>query len=214
MAGFKKTRNRIFTIAFSLASIASPVFAQNHATTADNSPGAEQTTPADVITKRVNRQHLRVNHALKAGLITDEQAQKLRASIDEIALDAADKRQKNNGEIKPEDLTQIENSLNQSSEEIRSAAEAGHARIQSGQVLGPKWTPGLDGAQNPKRLLQEMKKENQRELRQERQNTEQKIEQQQLEYEREMTNRLSDQREDVLKQKEELKEIRKDAGAD
>lgn len=174
----------------------------------------QQDGDKDVLAGRIKRQHYRINHAFKSGFITDDQAKELAGAVDQIAAEVEQLRQANGGQLKPEQFKQIENSLNQSSDQIKTAAESGNAEVQSGKVLGPTWTKGPDGAQNPKKLKNQMKAENRRELRQERQNTEQKIEQQQLQYEREMVDTLGDQKQDILKQKEELKDVRKESGAD
>ncbi len=168
----------------------------------------------DPVDGRVQRQHWRISHALKVGLITQDQATDLKRNVDDIAAQVQQLRQQNGGKLKPEDLTQIENSLNQSSDQIRTVAESGHAEVQSGKVLGATWSKGPDGAQNPKELLKQMKKENNRELRQERQSNEQKIEQQQLQYEREMVEHLGEQKQNILQQKDQLKDVRKESGAD
>lgn len=164
--------------------------------------------------ERVQRQHWRIKHALKTGLITDDQANQLTRGVDTIAAQIQQMRKSGGGTLKPEDLKQIENSLNQSSDQIRTVAESGNASVQSGKVLGPTWSKGKDGAQNPKNLLNQMKQENRRELRQEKQANEQKLEEQQLKYEREMVENLGEQKQDILKQKDQLKDVRKESGAD
>lgn len=199
-------------LALTACALATPALAQAQQGGADIEHGNNGSQ--DDLEQRLRRQHLRVNHALKAGFINDEQAKKLRDAIDDVASDMQDLKQKNGGTLKQEDFKQIQNSLNQTSEQIRSLAEAGHATVQSGKVLGPTWTKGPDGAQNPKKLLQQMKQENKRELRQERQANEQKLEQQQLEYEREMVENLSEQKQNIIKQKDDLKDVRKESGAD
>jgi hypothetical protein len=169
---------------------------------------------SDSVDGRVQRQHWRISHALKVGLITQDQSTDLKRNVDDIAAQVKQLRQQNGGTLKPEDLKQIENSLNQSSDQIRTVAESGHAEVQSGKVLGATWSKGPDGAQNPKELLKKMKQENNRELRQERQSSEQKLEQQQLQYEREMVEHLGEQKQNILQQKDELKDVRKESGAD
>jgi len=201
-----------FLIAMVACALATPGMAQN-----ESGGGAkvdQGAAGADNLDQRLKRQHFRINHALKSGLIKDDQAKNLRDAVDDVAGDLQELRQKNGGNLKPEDIKQIENSLNQTSEQIKSLAESGKKSVQSGNVLGATWTKGPDGAQNPKQLLQQMKQENKRELRQERQNTEQKIEQQQMQYEKEMVEQLGEQKQDIMKQKEDVKEIRKESGAD
>lgn len=166
------------------------------------------------VDQRIRRQRNRIKHALKMGTLTDEQAAKLTGVVNDIEGQVAQFRAQNNGTMKPEDFTQIDNSLNQSFQEINSVIRSGKHPVQSGDVIGPKWRQGLDGAQNADSLKREMRRENMRELRQERQNNAQKIEQQQLRYEREMIEKLGEQRENILKQKDNLKDVRKESGAD
>jgi hypothetical protein len=211
----RKTRIYLLVaMAMAMATLTMPSFAQNQNAGGGLENSASQAGANDVIGQRIHRQHLRINHALKSGLISEAQANNLRNAVNEIASEVQELRQKNGGVLKSEEIKQFENSLNQSSDQIRTVAEAGNATVQSGKVLGPTWTKGADGAQNPKSLLQQMKQENKRELRQERQNTEQKIEQQQLQYEREMIEHLGEQKQDILKGKEDLKDVRKESGAD
>ncbi len=80
--------------------------------------------------------------------------------------------------------------------------------------MGPNWTPGKDGGQNPTTLLKEMKQENKREQRQYRQTMEQNIEQQQLDYEKKTIEKLKDQRKGILGDETELKQERKESGSD
>lgn len=166
------------------------------------------------IDARLDRQRKRIKRALDQGRITAKQAKNLSSGVSEIEGKAKTLKSANGGSLKKEDIAQLENSLNQSNELILSTANAGKRSVQSGDVLGARWAKGADGAQNPKKLKQEMKRENRRELRQYRQANEQKIEQQQLDYEKEMVEKLGDQRKDVLKEKENLKDVRKDSGAD
>jgi hypothetical protein len=201
-----KTRNALL-VATAICAMATPCLAQEKG-------GAGTNSASDNVEQRVHRQNLRVNHALKSGLITEDQAKKLRDTITDIASDAQNLRQQNGGALKPEDLKKIENSLNQSSEQIKSVAESGSSTVESGKVLGATWTKGPDGAQNPKKLLNQMKQENKRELRQERQATEQKIEQQQQQYEKEMVEKLGEQKQEILKNKDDIRDIRKESGAD
>ena len=214
MADFTNRMRQALLIAIAIGTLAMPTLAQNKTVGDGNGNAANQAPASDVLAQRIHRQHWRINHALKSGLIKEDQAKSLRDAVDGIAADVQAARAKNGGTLKPEELKQFENSLNQSSEQIRTLAEAGDATVQSGKVLGPTWSKGQDGAQNPKNLLQQMKSENKRELRQERQATEQKIEQQQLQYEKEMVERLGEQKQDIIKGKEDLKDIRKESGAD
>lgn len=167
----------------------------------------------DALDSRITRQRHRIKAGLKEGSISQKQATDLLSTLDGIAGDIAASRSNNGGKLKPEQLKRFTNVLNQNSNQIDSFNAAGVSKPQGANALGPKWTSGPDGAQNPKTLLKRMKAEERRELRQERQATEQKIEQQQMDYEKEMTERLGEQRKSVLQSKKDLEEVRKDSGA-
>jgi hypothetical protein len=167
---------------------------------------------ADNLNTRIHRQMERINHGVKIGAINSDQANKLRASVQSLQNQVAAKRQPD-GSLKKEDLTQFENLFNQNSNMIHSLVGAGERKADGGNALGPNWTPGKDGAQNPASLLKEMKIENRRELRQERQAIEQKLEQQQLDYEHQMIPELANQRKSILHGKQQLKDIRKEQNA-
>lgn len=173
----------------------------------DGSGGA-----ADNLNTRIHRQLERINHGVKLGAINADQANKLRASVQSLQNQVAAKRQPD-GSLKKEDLIQFENLFNQNSNMIHSFVGAGERKADGGNVLGPAWTPGKDGAQNTNSLLKEMKVENRRELRQERQAIEQKIEQQQLDYEHQMIPELANQKKSILNGKQQLKDIRKEQNA-
>ncbi len=216
-----RLRNSLVALSLSTALISSAAacFAQNGdaqsgAPSSNSGPALGNPGGQDSIAQRIQRQRRRIKRALKMGSITDDQAQKLLKGVTEIEGQTQQLRAQNGGTLKPEDLKQIDNSLNQSWHEIISVAGAGKRPVQSGDVLGPKWKPGLDGAQKSDALIKEMRRENRRELRQERQSNAQKLEQQQLQYEKEMVDKLGAQREDILKQKDELKDVRKESGAD
>lgn len=194
---------------------ANPSFAQGQNTDA-GTPALDATDsgqPKDKLAERVHRQQMRIKRCLMQGSVSQEQADTLNRAVQEIAANIAATRAKNGGMLKTEEYKQMENSLNQSSNQIESYEKAGTGKVQSGDVIGPTWAPGLDGAQNPKKLKQEMVKENKRELRQERQANEQKIEGQQLQYEKDMVENLGEQRENLLKKMEQLKEVRQESGA-
>ncbi len=167
---------------------------------------------ADNLNARIHRQIERINHGVKTGAINSDQANKLRASVQSLQNQVAAKRQPD-GTLKKEDLIQFENLFNQNSSMIHSLVGAGERKADAGNALGPNWTPGKDGAQNPNSLLKGMKIENRRELRQERQAIEQKLEQQQLDYEHQMIPELANQRKSILNGKQQLKDIRKEQNA-
>ncbi|MGD9684476.1 MAG: hypothetical protein AB7W16_25210 [Candidatus Obscuribacterales bacterium] len=177
-------------------------------------PGAHKKPGKASVDARIARQKRRIETALKSGAISPEQSEDLKRSVLEIEGRVKALRTANDGKLKPEELTEIKNSLNQSSNMIKSVAESGTHKTQQGQVLGPSWKQGADGAQDPKKLMKGMKRENRRERRQEKQALEQKMEQQQLQYEKEMVESLSEQKEDILKEKQDLKDVRKESGAD
>lgn len=172
-----------------------------------------QKMESDNIDKRISHQKMRVESALGLGTITQDKAKQLNQSLDDLGRKTADLRRQNGGRLKPEDLLRTENVLNQNNQLIRSFEGAGQSQKEPGSAIGPSWSPGPDGAQNPENLLKKMKAQERRELRQEKQALEQKTEQQQLEYERSMIPKLGDQRKDILKQEREVKQIRSESGA-
>jgi len=167
---------------------------------------------SDNIAHRIHRQMERINNGVKSGAINADQANKLKATVESVKNQVAAKRQ-SDGTLKKEDLTEFENLLNQNSNMIHSIVGTGEKKIESGAAVGPAWTPGKDGAQDPQKLLKNMKVENRRELRQERQAIEQKIEQQQLDYEHKMIPELANQRRNIMQSKQQLKDIRKEQNA-
>lgn len=183
---------------------ASAAVAQDHS--------ANSAHPADNLSARINRQMERINHGVKIGALNADQANKLKATVQSLQNQVAAKRQPD-GSLKKEDLTQFENLFNQNSNMIHSLVGAGERKADSGAAVGPAWTPGKDGAQNPEKLLKEMKIENRREVRQERQAIEQKIEQQQLDYEHRMIPELANQKKSIINGKQQLKDIRKEQNA-
>lgn len=166
----------------------------------------------DNLNARINRQMERIKHGVKTGALNADQANKLRATVQSLQNQVAAKRQAD-GSLKKEDLTQFENLFNQNSNMIHSMVGAGERKADSGAAVGPAWTPGKDGAQNSEKLLKEMKIENRREVRQERQAIEQKLEQQQLDYEHKMIPELANQRKAIMNGKQQLKDIRKEQNA-
>lgn len=174
--------------------------------------GSRLASAPDNIAERIHRQNARINHGIKLGAIKPDQASKLKAALTSLEQQISAKRRPD-GSLKREDLTQFENVLNQNSEMIRSLTGAGESVADGGHALGPNWTPGRDGAQNPAALEKEMKIENRREVRQERQAIEQKIEQQQLDYEHQMLPELADQKKSIMKGKQQTKQIRQEQGS-
>lgn len=194
-------------LSFGLFSFCAWLISYGSAVNAQNAAGA-----ADNINARCHRQMERIAHGVKSGAISAGQATKMRATVQSLQQQALAKRQPD-GSLKKEDLILFENQLNQNSNLIRSLTGAGESKADGGNVVGPAWTPGKDGAQNPAALMKEMKIENRRELRQERQAIEQKLEQQQLDYEHKMIPELSNQRKAILNSKQQLRDIRKEQNA-
>lgn len=173
---------------------------------------APATTPEETIARRLKRQRRIIDNRLQNGNLTEDQAQKLNQSVNEIETNFKELGG-DAGALKPEDAKRLINSLNQNANELRSTAVSGASTVQGENALGPQWSKGPDGAQNPRTLLKEMKAEHRREMRQERQSNEQKLEMQQQDYEREMVESLGEQREKILEKKEQLKEVRDESGA-
>jgi hypothetical protein len=155
----------------------------------------------------------RIKRGVDSGALSAQQATSLRDSLKALADQVASERQANGGQLKPEQLKHAENVLNESNSQIKSFVGAGTKKVDSEKVLGPEWSPGLDGAQNPAALHKQMKQEEKRELRQYNQAMQQKTEEQQLEYEKNVVPKLGGQRKTVLQQKKQLNEIRKESGA-
>ncbi len=162
---------------------------------------------------RIKRQYLRIESGLKDGRLTQDAAAKLKSNVSGIEIDFNAKRQANGGRLKPEDMKTIQSQLNENSDQIETAEAGGTKRVSSSKALGPKWTPGPDGAQNVKSLKKQMKAET-REVRQEKQALEQTLEGQQLDYEKQMVEKLGEQRPEIQKKKSELQEVRQESGAD
>lgn len=212
-------------ILLSTSSIAAPSADNGAATgagseTAGNQPDvagmgggqAEPRTPEEIINRRLNRQRRIINNRLQNGFLTGAQAKKFNSTVDDIQADFQQLKG-SSGVLKEEDVNRLTNALNQNANELRSTATSGTSVVQGANALGPEWSKGPDGAQNPRTLLQEMRQEHQREMRQEKQSNEQKLEMQQQDYEREMVESLGEQRGKILKKKEELKEVREESGA-
>lgn len=179
---------------------------------AQAAPGNSGGGGADDLNARIHRQLQRIERGVRIGAINADQANKLKASVQSLQGQVTAKRQAD-GSLKKEDLTLLENLFNQNSNMIHSTIGAGERKADGSAAVGPAWTPGKDGAQNSQSLLKEMKIENRRELRQERQAIEQKIEQQQLDYEHRMIPELSNQKKAILNGKQQLKDIRKEQNA-
>lgn len=163
------------------------------------------------IDERVKHQYKRIDKGLKEGKLTEDQANKLRAMV--IAVESDIKAKRKNGQLNPEDKTQIENTLKQNGNLISTALGAGTSVPEGEDVLGPEWKAGKDGAQDPKKLLKQMKAQESRQLRQEKQNMEQIMEQQQLDYQKQVIYNLGQQKSAIQKKKKELENVRNESGA-
>lgn len=195
-----------------LASLSNVVVPAVHADNRKSAPGAN--VNGDNVDARIKHQRARIKRGVESGALSATQAASLRQSLQSLADRVALQRQANpNGQLKPEQLKHAENVLNESNNQIKSFVGAGTKMVDTEKVLGPEWSPGLDGAQNPTALKKEMKQEEKRELRQYNQAMQQKTEEQQLEYERSMMPKLAGQRKSVLRQKKQLNEIRQESGA-
>jgi hypothetical protein len=185
------------------------VASQGYAQDSDGGAGHRKGT----VDARIKRQHMRINNALQKGTIDKKRASDLNSSLDDLQALITTERQKNGGQLKPEQLQKVENELNQSNHIITSFEQSGTSVKESGKVLGPQWTKGQDGAQDSKSLLKQMKVEQRREVRQARQAYEQKLEQQQLDYEKGMMAKFGSQRKNILQQKQDLDQARQSNGA-
>jgi hypothetical protein len=163
---------------------------------------------------RIKRQYMRIKRGEMTGQLSSEQAKTLRQAVADAESQLQELQTKGEGNLKPEDLKAVESRLHENANQIQTMLGGGTHKVESEKVLGPNWTPGPDGAQDPKSLLKQMKSEEKRELRQERQRNMQAIEQQQLEYEKSMLNKLGNQRPEIQKDKRQLENIRQKSGAD
>lgn len=173
--------------------------------------------PGTGIGRKLREEKAAIRQGVQNGTISPEQAQKLRQNVAGIAQQAAAARAQNGGQLNPNQVKQIKNELRQTKELIQNATGAGTSTVQrpgAGDGLtGPNWAPGPDGAQDPAALKRGMKTEERRELRQERQATEQVQEQQQLDYEKQMTQKLGQQRKAITQDKKQVQKERNQYGA-
>jgi hypothetical protein len=167
----------------------------------------------DDLDARINRMTRRVNFGLKQGFIQQDQADKLQNDLKDIGMQAASARKANGGQLKPTDLTGFESRLNQNSNLIQSYNRAGSRKTAAPNATGPAWVKGDDGAQDPRMLKRRMKAQEQKQLQQEDAAIMQVKEQQQQQYEKEMLEKLGSQRPTILKNKQDLDQIRQNTGA-
>ncbi len=180
---------------------------------ADLAAAKEGYSNSDNINARVSRLNDRVDFNFQQGTINREQANTLHNELTSIGKDADNARKTNNGVLKPNFLRDLESRLNQQLSIIKSYDTAGTRNVTKGNVLGPDWQSGPDGAQDPNALKRKMKAEERQEARQYDQAQMQLKEQQQQKYEQEILNKFGQQRPDILRKKEQLDQQRKDTGA-
>jgi hypothetical protein len=168
---------------------------------------------ADDLDARITRLNRRITFGVNKGTIHQAEADKLRADLADINARAAAARKSNGGQLKPEDLTGFENQLNQKFNIIRSYNGAGEKSTASSSATGPVWAPGTDGAQNPQTLKKRMKVQERKQLEQEDQAIMQVKEQQQQQYEKQMLEKLGNQRNTILQNKDAIDKVRQDSGA-
>jgi len=174
---------------------------------------SQGTAGADDIDARVNRLSRRINFALKQGNIQQDQAEKLQSDLKDIGIQAAAARKTNGGQLKPTDLTGFESQLNQKFNLIKSYSQSGVRSTADKNASGPTWAKGQDGAQDPRTLKKRMKAQEKRQLEQEDQAIMQVKEQQQQQYEKEMLEKLGSQRPTILKNKQDIDQVRQNTGA-
>lgn len=162
---------------------------------------------------RIKKQYARIDTAVKDGKISADKADELRANLADIENSIASMKQAGGGSLNAEQHTQVANLLKQSFNQIVTASGAGTEVEQGADVLGPTWKTGKDGAQDPKALLKQMKSQEKRALRQQRQAAMQALEQQQLQYEKDMINTLGKQKPAIQDSKSQLQQVRQQSGA-
>jgi len=167
----------------------------------------------DDIDARITKLNGNIGFSVKQGTIEQEQASKLRAELRDVRMQAAGLRQNSGGKLKPKDLAGLESKLNQQANIIHSYNQAGSRKAVSQRAIGPSWIAGQDGAQNVNKLKRQMKIQERRQLHQEEQAILQVKEQQQQQYEKEMLQKLGSQRPAILKNKEDIDQIRQTSGA-
>lgn len=167
----------------------------------------------DDIDARIQRQTRRINKALQEGTLKPKQATELRNNLKNIAREAESERGQGKGKLSVTQVTKLDNDLNQNFNNILTQTGAGKKIKESSAALGPKWSPGEDGAQDAKKLRAQMKIQEKRQLRQYDQAMQQVQEQQQQQYEKDMLNTLGQQRPAILQNKQDLEKIRQKTGA-
>jgi hypothetical protein len=167
----------------------------------------------DDLDARVSRQMSRIKRGEKEGTVNQKQAKKLKDDLNDIALQIENARKKGNGKLSTTQTTKFDNALNQNFNTIQTELGAGKKIKESGVASGPRWSQGTDGAQDPKALRRQMKIQEARQLRQYGQAMQQVQEMQQQQYEKDMLQTLGQQRPEILKNKQQIEQIRDKTGA-
>ena len=169
--------------------------------------------PVDNIDVRIGRQNTRINRGVRQGLLPIGQANQLRANLKAIAAEATRARRQNHGLLSRPQYTKIDNDLRQNSENISNLLGSNQKVSQGSNALGPKWASGQDGAQDPRKLRSQMRVQEKRQVQQYEQAMQQVQEMHQQEYEKEMLKTLGQQRPQILQNKQDVEQIRRDSGA-
>ncbi len=176
-------------------------------------PSLAQSEDNGNIDVRIKRQTHKINKAVEDSTLQPKEAEKLKANLKSIANEAETYRGQSRGTLSSIETTKLNNDLNQNFNNIETAIGSGKKMPVSGQALGPKWSQGPDGAQDPAKLRRQMKAQEKRQLRQYDQAMQQVQEQQQQQYEKEMLNKLGQQRPEILQNKQDIEKIRQKTGA-
>lgn len=209
----REAARRSLVFAAFLTSVAMPLSAQAQGSDGPAAAGGgqQQRPGGGAIVRKLRQERAAIRNGVANGTISPQQAQQLKQNVQSIAKQAQAEREQNGGTLNQTQFNQLRNELRQTKEMIQSTSGAGTSVVQGKndeRLTGPNWSPGPDGAQNPAALKQNMKSEERRELRQERQATEQVQEQQQLDYDKQMTQKLGGQRRKIMEQKQDLQKVR------
>jgi len=167
----------------------------------------------DDLDARISRQMRRINRGQKEGTVNQKQAKELKDELNGIALEIENARKKANGKLSNTQTTKFDNALNQNFNTIQTQLGAGKKVKESGAASGPRWSKGTDGAQDPKALRRQMKIQEARQLKQYSQAMQQVQEMQQQQYEKDMLQTLGQQRPQILKNKQQIEQLRDKTGA-
>ena len=161
---------------------------------------------------RIRRQRAHVQQGLTDGNLKKSEADSVNSKLDDIEAEIKKDRDQNGGVLRPNEVSALANRLAETRDFLQSKAPANKKIDDGPNVLGARWVQGRDGGENTKKLQAEMKQEERRELRQERQNHDEVLEQQQLQYEQEAMESLDQNRAGIVNQKGNLEVVRKKGG--